>query len=80
VNWLIPPSNLFSWPSGEILGTVLASLGLGMSNKLLEPAISGTAAAVYAKAGILLLVILFLQLRPTGLFPPRARATEAMTR
>jgi urea transport system permease protein len=65
---------------GEILGTVLASLGLGMSNKLLEPAISGTAAAVYAKAGILLLVIFFLQLRPTGLFPPRARATEAMTR
>jgi urea transport system permease protein len=65
---------------GKILGTVLASLGLGMSNKLLEPAISGTAAAVYAKVGILLLVIFFLQLRPTGLFPPRERATEAMTR
>jgi urea transport system permease protein len=65
---------------GKILGTVLASLGLGMSNKLLEPAISGTAAAVYAKVGILLLVIVFLQLRPTGLFPPKERATEAMTR
>ena len=65
---------------GKILGTVLASLGLGMSNKLLEPAISGTAAAVYAKVGILLLVIFFLQLRPTGLFPPRERATDATTR
>jgi urea transport system permease protein len=65
---------------GKILGTVSASLGLGMSNKLLEPAISGTAAAVYAKAGILLLVIVFLQLRPTGLFPPRERDTDAMTR
>jgi urea transport system permease protein len=65
---------------GKILGTVLASLGLGMSNKLLEPAISGTAAAVYAKVGILLLVIVFLQLRPTGLFPPRERDTDAMTR
>jgi urea transport system permease protein len=65
---------------GKILGTVLASLGLGMSNKLLEPAISGTAAAVYAKVGILLLVIVFLQLRPTGLFPPKERASEAMTR
>lgn len=65
---------------GKILGTVLASLGLGMSNKLLEPAISGTAGAVYAKVGILLLVIVFLQLRPTGLFPPRERASEAMTR
>ncbi len=65
---------------GKILGTVLASLGLGMSNKLLEPAISGTAAAVYAKVGILLLVIVFLQVRPTGLFPPKERATEAITR
>jgi urea transport system permease protein len=65
---------------GKILGTVVASLGLGMSNKLLEPAISGTAAAVYAKVGILLLVIVFLQIRPTGLFPPKERATEAMTR
>lgn len=65
---------------GKILGTVLASLGLGMSNKLLEPAISGTAAAVYAKVGILLLVIVFLQLRPTGLFPPKERTSEAITR
>jgi urea transport system permease protein len=65
---------------GKILGAVLASLGLGMSNKLLEPVISGTAAAVYAKVGILLLVIVFLQLRPTGLFPPRERTTESMTR
>jgi urea transport system permease protein len=65
---------------GKILGTILASLGLGMSNKLLEPAISGTAAAVYAKVGILLLVIVFLQVRPTGLFPPKERATEAITR
>jgi urea transport system permease protein len=65
---------------GKILGTVLASLGLGLSNKLLEPAISGTAAAVYAKVGILLLLIVFLQVRPTGLFPPKERGTEAMTR
>ncbi len=65
---------------GKIIGTVLASLGLGMSNKLLEPAISGTAAAVYAKVGILLLVIVFLQIRPTGLFPPKERATDAITR
>jgi urea transport system permease protein len=65
---------------GKIAGTILASLGLGMSNKLLEPAISGTAAAVYAKVGILLLVIVFLQMRPTGLFPPKERATEAVTR
>jgi urea transport system permease protein len=65
---------------GKILGTVLAALGLGMSNKLLEPAIGGTASAVYAKVGILLLVIVFLQIRPTGLFPPKERATDAIAR
>jgi urea transport system permease protein len=58
---------------GKLLGTVLASCGVGMSNKVLEPAIGGTAAAVYAKVGILILVILFLQLKPTGLFPAKER-------
>src|SRR5262245_13970925 len=63
---------------GKLLGTVLASFGIGMANKLLEPAIGGTAAAVYAKVAILGLVIFFLQLRPTGLFPPKGRTSEAM--
>ena len=65
---------------GKVLGTILASLGIGIANKLLEPSISGTAAAVYAKVGILLLVIFFLQLRPTGLFPAKERSTEAVVR
>jgi urea transport system permease protein len=65
---------------GKLLGTVLASFGIGMSNKLLEPAIGGTASAVYAKVGILALVIFILQLRPTGLFPAKERATEVMGR
>ncbi|MBI4641407.1 MAG: urea ABC transporter permease subunit UrtB [Candidatus Tectomicrobia bacterium] len=65
---------------GKLLGTVLASFGIGMSNKILEPAIGGTASAVYAKVGILVLVILFLQLRPTGLFPAKERSGEAMVR
>jgi urea transport system permease protein len=65
---------------GKLLGTVLASLGVGMSNKLLEPAIGGTAAAVYAKVGILVLVILFLQLKPTGLFPAKERLTAGTAR
>ena len=64
---------------GKLSGTVLASLGIGMSNKLLEPAIGGTAAAVYAKVAILGLVILFLQRKPTGLFPAKERiATDAV--
>ena len=58
---------------GKLFGTVLASGGVGMSNKLLEPLIGGTAAAVYAKVSILVLVIIFLQMRPTGLFPAKER-------
>jgi urea transport system permease protein len=65
---------------GKLLGTVLASFGIGMSNKLLEPAMGGTAAAVYAKVAILGLVILFLQVRPTGLFPAKERTAEVLVR
>jgi urea transport system permease protein len=59
---------------GKLAGTVVAAFGLGVANKLLEPSIGGTAAAVYAKVAVLLLVIAFLQWRPTGLFAPRGRA------
>jgi urea transport system permease protein len=62
---------------GKLVGTVVASLGIGLSNKLLEPAIGGTAAAIYAKVAILVIVIAFLQWRPTGLFAARGRAAEA---
>jgi urea transport system permease protein len=65
---------------GKLLGTVLASCGVGLSNKVLEPAIGGTAAAVYAKVWILVLVILFLQLKPTGLFPAKERLSAGTVR
>lgn len=61
---------------GKLLGTVVASFGIGLGNKILEPAIGGTASAIYAKVAILALVIGFLQWRPTGLAPTRGRATE----
>jgi urea transport system permease protein len=63
---------------GNLMGTVLAAFGIGMAGKLLEPAIPGTAAAVYAKVAILGLVILFLQWRPTGIFAAKGRAAEAL--
>jgi urea transport system permease protein len=62
---------------GKLVGTVVASLGIGLANKLLEPAIGGTAAAIYAKVAILGLVITFIQWRPTGLRAARGRAAEA---
>ncbi len=61
---------------GKLLGTVVASFAIGLSNKLLEPAIGGTAAAVYAKVAILVIVMWFLQWKPTGLFAARGRAAE----
>ncbi len=61
---------------GKLIGTVVASFGIGLGNKILEPAIGGTAAAIYAKVAILALVIGFLQWRPTGLSPAKGRATE----
>jgi urea transport system permease protein len=63
---------------GNLMGTVVAAIGIGMSSKLLEPVIPGTAAAVYAKVAILGLVIFFLQFRPTGIFAARGRAAESL--
>jgi urea transport system permease protein len=62
---------------GKLVGSVVAAFGIGLSNKLLEPALGGTAAAIYAKVAVLGIVIFFLQWRPTGLFPARGRAAEA---
>lgn len=64
---------------GKLVGTVVASVVIGLSNKLLEPAIGGTAAAIYAKVAILVIVIGFLQWRPTGLFAAKGRAAAEAT-
>jgi urea transport system permease protein len=58
---------------GNLLGTISAGLGIGVVNKILEPIFQ----AVYAKVMILGLIILFLQTRPTGIFPMRGRMEEA---
>jgi urea transport system permease protein len=58
---------------GNLLGTISAGLGIGVINKVLEPIFQ----AVYAKVLILGLIILFLQVKPTGIFPMRGRMEEA---
>lgn len=57
---------------GNLWGTLVAGLSLGVANKLLEP----FAGAVLAKILILVAIILFIQKRPRGLFPQRGRAVE----
>ncbi|TAJ08802.1 MAG: urea ABC transporter permease subunit UrtB [Nitrospirae bacterium] len=58
---------------GKLAGTIVASLGIGGLNKLLEPSFG----AVYGKVFILVLVILFLQWRPSGLFTIKGRHVES---
>jgi urea transport system permease protein len=54
---------------GRIAGTVGAALGLGIVQKFLEP-ISG---AVLGKIAVLVVIILFIQRRPQGMFPVKGR-------
>jgi urea transport system permease protein len=58
---------------GNLWGTALAALTLGIVNKLLEP----FAGAVLGKIAVLVTLILFIQRKPRGLFPLRGRAVEA---
>jgi len=57
---------------GNLWGTLIGGLTLGVANKLLEP----WAGAVLAKILVLVMIILFIQKRPRGLFPERGRAAE----
>jgi urea transport system permease protein len=58
---------------GNLWGTLVGALTLGVANKLLEP----FAGAVLAKILILVFIILFIQKRPRGLFALKGRAVEA---
>jgi urea transport system permease protein len=58
---------------GNLWGTLVAAMSLGIANKFLEP----LAGAVLAKIAILVLLILFIQKRPRGLFALKGRAVEA---
>jgi urea transport system permease protein len=58
---------------GNLWGTLLGALTLGVANKLLEPFIG----AVLGKIVLLIFIILFIQKRPRGLFALKGRAVEA---
>jgi urea transport system permease protein len=58
---------------GNLWGTLVGALSLGILNKFLEP----YAGAVLGKILVLVLIILFIQKRPRGLFALKGRAVEA---
>lgn len=57
---------------GNILGSVIAALGIGTVDQLLQPVLG----AVMGKILVLFAIILFLQWRPGGLFPTRSRSLD----
>lgn len=58
---------------GNLWGTLVGALTLGIANKFIEP----YAGAVLGKIIILVLIILFIQRRPRGLFALKGRSVEA---
>ncbi len=58
---------------GNLWGTLIGGMSLGIVNKLLEP----YAGAVLGKILVLVALILFIQRRPRGLFPQTGRAAES---
>jgi len=57
---------------GNLWGAMVGGVSMGVVNEILEP-YSG---AVLAKIFVLIALILFIQIRPRGLFPPTGRASE----
>lgn len=58
---------------GNLWGTLVGALSIGVANKLLEP----WAGAVLGKIILLVAIILFIQKKPRGLFALKGRAVEA---
>ena len=57
---------------GNLWGTLVGALTLGITNKILEP----VAGAVLGKIIVLVALVLFIQRKPRGLFPQKGRAVE----
>ncbi|MBI3774686.1 MAG: urea ABC transporter permease subunit UrtB [Gammaproteobacteria bacterium] len=57
---------------GNLWGTLVGAMSLGVVNKFLEP----WSGAVLAKVLVLVFIILFIQKKPRGLFPQKGRAAN----
>ena len=58
---------------GQLAGTVIGSFGLGVLSKFSEPFIG----AVLTKIAVLVIIILFIQKRPQGMFALKGRSSES---
>ncbi len=57
---------------GKLAGVIIGGIGLGFLTKFIEPFLQ----AVYGKAVVLGMIIVFLQWRPAGLFPSKGRLVD----
>jgi urea transport system permease protein len=57
---------------GNLLGAALSSMGIGMTEQVLQPFLG----PVMGKITVLLAIILFLQFKPGGIFPSRSRSLD----
>ena len=57
---------------GQLAGTIVGAMGLGIVSKVIEPFWG----AVLAKIAVLVLIVLFIQKRPRGLFALKGRSIE----
>jgi urea transport system permease protein len=57
---------------GKLAGTLYAGMGLGVLNKIFEPLFG----AVWGQVMVLMAIVLFIQVRPAGLFPPKGRHAD----
>jgi urea transport system permease protein len=57
---------------GNLLGAGISAMGIGLVDQLLQPSLG----PVMGKITVFLVIILFLQWRPGGLFPTRSRSLE----
>jgi urea transport system permease protein len=57
---------------GQLAGTIIGAMGLGVISKVIEPFWG----AVLAKIAVLVLIVLFIQKRPRGLFALKGRSVE----
>lgn len=57
---------------GNLVGTISSALGIGVVDQMLQP----TLGAVMGKITVLVAIILFLQWKPSGMFPPKGRGLD----
>jgi urea transport system permease protein len=67
---------------GKLSGAIVAGMLLGFLGKFLEPLLAEipsmeSSASVIGKVVVLAIVVIFLQWRPAGLFPPKGRVADA---